>query len=68
MEGLLSLLNALPRLLAIAEKLGRAFEYREVLEWINQVEASVDQLGKAKTKDEKAAAALSIVAAIRALE
>ena len=66
-EGILSFLKALPRILALMEKIGRAFQTEEVLAWLSSVEKSIDDLEKAVNKDEKIKAAQRIASDIRSL-
>jgi hypothetical protein len=68
MDFLMSFLQTLPKIIAIAERLGKVFQDPDVLEWMNRLEASVDQLEKAGGKDEKQKAARDLVGVIGALK
>lgn len=74
MTGLLAILQALPEMFKLLNYLGTVVDRfmkwshdNNLEKWISDLEASVDQLEKAKTPEEKLGAAHSIVSNIRNL-
>lgn len=67
-EGILSFFKALPRILALIDRLGRAFAQTDVQEWMTKLEANIDLLEKAQSPNEKSNAALALALSIRALK
>lgn len=73
--SLLALIQALPEFLKLLNRLGDVVERfsawakeNNLNAWIDDLEATIDQLEKAKTPDEKLDAAHSLVGAIRKLK
>lgn len=72
--GIFALIQALPELFKLLNRLGlvvarlmEAAERQGINRWIDNLEASIDQLEKAKTPNEKLDAAQSLVDSIRKL-
>lgn len=67
-EGILAFFRALPRIIALIDRLGRAFASTDFQEWMTSLEKNVDDLEKANNPHEKSNAALALAQSIRALK
>lgn len=66
--GILTFLQCLPQLLALMDRMGKLMNDHNISEWMTSLEASIDQLEKAKTSDDKIKAAQSVLTSIRSLQ
>jgi hypothetical protein len=67
LSAIIALLSALPRILSLIERVGRALSTAEGREWLTKFEATIDGLEKAANKNEKIQAAQNVAAAISTL-
>jgi hypothetical protein len=65
MTSLLAFLGAIPRIWAAIEKLAKVWEEKKLNDYLNEVDRTLDGLEKAKTTEERIAAARSIIKLIR---
>lgn len=68
LEGITVFFQNLPKLMALASKIFALLSDRNALDWINNLEASVDSLKQAKDEYDKGKAAQSIAGDIRDLQ
>ena len=67
-KGIITFLQCLPKLISIIDRLGRLMQDHEIGEWMCSLEASIDDLEKAKGSDEKGKAVLGLLSSIRSLK
>lgn len=67
LEGILTFLRCLPKLIAIIDRMGRLMDEHNISQWMTDLETALDKLEKAQSSDEKAQAAKLLVNSIRSL-
>lgn len=65
MSSLLAFLGAIPRIWAAIEKLAKVWEEKKLNDYLNEVDRTLDGLEKAKTTEERIAAARGIIKLMR---
>ena len=68
MSGIIAFLQALPRILALMERIGQWIEDKKLNAWIDDLESTIDLLENAKGASEKREAARGLVRLVRNLK